>query len=149
MNKREEFCNVIATRVAYPYIWNARGAFEFDCCGLVEWGMAQIGRPYPRNIASRELIDFHPVKVPRGQEKLGCLYLYSSKQTPAIISHVTIYFRQWKNGQKWLIGANGGGAKILTEATALAAGAMVKVVPDIYRISDLQYILDPFTKDDV
>jgi hypothetical protein len=148
VNIREIFCNTLASRAGCPYVWNARGPEAFDCCGLIEWAMAQVGRPYPRNIASAELVKFHPGPVPRGSERLGSLYLYSNPQHPEVISHVTAFFRQWKNGKKWLIGANGGGSKCVSEDKAFAAGAMVKVVLDTYRLLDLKYILDPFSKDD-
>jgi hypothetical protein len=104
-----------------------------------------IGKPFTKDICSAELLNiFHNNKVIKGSEKLGSLYLYSTKQNRDRISHVCIYFRQWKNGKKWLIGANGGGSKVLTEDIAFSNGAKVSLVTDDYRSSDLQFIVDPF-----
>jgi hypothetical protein len=151
MEIRDIFCNTVASRVGYPYIWGARGPDRFDCCGLVEWAMAKIGRPFTNakgtviDIRACDLLDiFHKNKVIKGCESLGSLYLFSSKKNPAQISHVCVYFRKWKNGKKWLIGANGGGSINISESIAFASGAMVKVVPDTYRETDMQFIVDPF-----
>lgn len=145
MEIRDIFCNTVASRVGYPYIWGARGPDQFDCCGLVEWAMAKIGRPFAHDICSADLLNiFHKNKVIRGCESLGSLYLFSSKKNPAQISHVCVYFRKWKNGKKWLIGANGGGSINTNEEIAFTSLAMVKVVPDTYRATDLQFIVDPF-----
>ena len=141
---REWFCNEVASRIAYPYIWGAFGPYQFDCCGLVQWASARIGRPFDHDICAADLLDiFHTKKVIRGAEGLGSLYLYTSKKNREKISHVCIYFRQW-GGQKWLIGANGGCSATKTEAIALSSEAMVKVVKDSYRLADLHTIVDPF-----
>lgn len=152
---RELFCNTAASRIGYPYIWGARGAEAFDCCGLVEWSMKTIGRPFldsngkEKDIRSADLLEiFHKNKVIRGAEKIGSLYLYSNKQAPAIVSHVTIYFRQWKNGKKWLVGANGGNSKCINEDVAYNSGAKVQIVKDDYRLNDLLFIVDPFLNDE-
>lgn len=146
MSMRDFFCNSVASRVSYPYIWGASGPDKFDCCGLVQWGMSEIGRPFGRDICSADLLVLFKDKiVQKGLEKVGSLFLYSTKNNPSKISHVTIFFRQWKNGKKFLIGANGGGSKTLTEDLALQYGAKVSIVGEEYRLSDLQFIVDPFS----
>ncbi len=141
---RERFVEAVISRAGFPYRWGSRGPDTFDCCGLVEWGMEQIGKPFGRDISSATLYDiYHTKKVLEPAAQPGSLWLYSGAGNDNI-SHVMIMIRRWSCGGGTLIGARGGGPTTLTPTKAWEHRAFVDVIQTDYWHNNLVFIVDPF-----
>jgi cell wall-associated NlpC family hydrolase len=143
--QRNEFLNAVLSRVGYPYRWGASGPDSFDCCGLVEWGMAKIGRPLG-DVCSADLITIFKTRVKESEAKPGSLWLYSNNGHINKITHVMIMARAWGGGGT-LIGARGGGHTTVDEKAAWDARAFVDCVLTDYWHPNLVAIVDPFIKE--
>lgn len=149
MGLREDFVAAVASRINFPYRWGARGPEEFDCCGLVEWGMVQIGHPFERDLCAADLYSrFHSNKVLEPAARPGSLWLYSNTGAPDAITHVMIMHRRWANGGAMLIGARGGGHTTTDTEKAWQHRAYVDCVMADYWHNHLVFIVDPFLQEE-
>ena len=140
---RHEFVSAVSSRVGFPYRWGASGPDSFDCCGLVEWGMNQVGVSLG-DICSADLYNiFHKEKVIETAAKPGSLWLYSNTGEADKITHVMIMVRAWGQGGA-LIGARGGGHTTIDDRMAWQHRAFVDCVLTDYWHSHLVFIVDPF-----
>ncbi|HSW39291.1 MAG TPA: NlpC/P60 family protein [Acidobacteriota bacterium] len=140
---RREFVQAVISKAGCPYRWGASGPDAFDCCGLVEWGMNQIGISLG-DIASKDLYEiYHQKKVLEPAALPGSLWLYSGAGNQNV-SHVMIMIERWAPGRGALIGARGGGPTTLTIEKAWEHRAFVDVVMTDYWHPNLVFVVDPF-----
>jgi cell wall-associated NlpC family hydrolase len=140
---RDDFVRAAVSRVGYPYRWGASGPEVFDCCGLVEWSMNQIGVSLG-DICSADLYTiFHGKKVLEPAAKPGSLWLYSNTREADKITHVMIMARAWGKGGT-LIGSRGGGSTTTDDQQAWEHRAFVDCVMTDYWHGNLVFIVDPF-----
>jgi hypothetical protein len=145
MGKREEFVAAVASRSGFPYRWGAAGPEAFDCSGLVEWGMKEIGMSLG-DICSADLYRlFHGKKVLEPAALPGSLWLYSNTGDANKITHVMVMLRKWGDGKGTLIGSRGGGPTTKTIDDAWEHRAFVDVTLTDYWHDHLVFIVDPFS----
>jgi hypothetical protein len=94
-----------------PYRWGA-----LDCSGLVVEAL-DVPDGTAAELATRW--ELHPISEP---PPVGALIYYG----PPWISHVMLVAGIWPGGERWLVGACGGGPGTTTEAAAALDGAIVR-----------------------
>lgn len=148
MSDRDDFILAVSDRIGCPYLWGASGPSAFDCAGLVQYGMTQIGRPFDCDICSADLYRiYHGQKVLEPAALPGSLWLYSNTREADKITHVMIMVRRWTEGKGVLVGSRGGGHTTLTVERAWEHRAFVDSVLSDYWHENLMFIVDPFLKE--
>jgi peptidoglycan DL-endopeptidase CwlO len=83
------FLTVALAQVGKKYVWGGDGPDVFDCSGLVQWSMRQVGITMPRVAADQALTG---PQVALSDLVPGDLLFYHTDPTaPTYISHVAIY----------------------------------------------------------
>jgi hypothetical protein len=83
------FLTVALAQVGKKYVWGGAGPNVFDCSGLVQWSLRQIGIVMPRVAVNQAQTG---PRIPLSGLKPGDLLFYHTDPTaPTYISHVAIY----------------------------------------------------------
>jgi cell wall-associated NlpC family hydrolase len=83
------FLTAAESRVGLPYVWGAAGPRSFDCSGLVQWSLAQVGVVMPRVAVDQARTG---PTVPVAQLRPGdLLFFHTDPTAPTYISHEAIY----------------------------------------------------------
>jgi len=136
MNKKE-FIQLCKQHLGKPYIWGSDGPDSFDCSGLAQALIAQVGLDPPGDQTASGLYH-HFMRPDQGMPvataDCGCLVFYGK---PSRIGHVAICLND-----KEMIEAGGGGPDTTTAKIAQQQGAEVRIRP-LNRRDDIVAILRP------
>jgi cell wall-associated NlpC family hydrolase len=142
---REKFLDAVVGKIGCPYVWGKSGPEQFDCCGLVEWAFAEIGRPFTTDFCSADMCRrFKDKEVLERDAEPGSLWFYSGTGDRKI-SHVMIMLRKWPDSTVGvLVGSRGGGPSTTSIDRSFGHRAFVDVVLSDYWHNNLVCIVDPF-----
>jgi hypothetical protein len=85
----QQFLNAVGGKVGDPYVYGAAGPNQFDCSGLVQWGLEHIGlKNVPRTSEAQWAWVVH---IPESALRPGDLIFEQWPGDNAAPGHVTIY----------------------------------------------------------
>lgn len=121
-----QFLSAAQSRIGAPYVWGGSGPNVFDCSGLIQWSMAQVGIVMPRVAADQARTG--PL-VPVSALQPGDLLFYHTDPTaPNYISHAAIYLG---NGQMLQAPHTGAFVEIVPAFFGSGFAGAVRVYPAV------------------
>lgn len=134
------FMDYIECFLLTPYVWGGTGPWGVDCSGLIIEGLKAVG--LVRNDFDSTAQGLYNLfsQIHRGEVKFkveeGCL-LFFGKSTKAI-THIAL-----SKDERFMIEAGGGDSSVISDETAEAKNAFVRIRPIALR-KDLVAIVLPF-----
>ena len=146
---REMVVREINRHIGAPYVYGGQGRpvdSGIDCSGLVIRCLYAAGLNLGTDMNAASLREyFRGCEIKRNQARPGDLYFYGKP-----VQHVCVCYKVWdvEKNYRMIVGANGGSSSTKTITAAWNTGAFVKVERDIYWLSKLNCVINPFLKKD-
>lgn len=146
---RHRFLEAVRSKAGLLYRWGSNGPFNFDCSGLVYWGLEHVSHfRHDLKFVDMTCIGlanyFDGCQVPVKEAPVGSLIFYGDDDVH--LSHVMIVNWRWSPALFGLIGACSGDPSTTTDARAYAQNAGVHTRKGSYWTSKRRFAVDPFHK---
>lgn len=128
----------VLTQQFKPYGWNSKGPFQFDCSGLVTWGLLEAGGPDLRATHNSQLLFDKLQQISSWQKGMTLLSFYGDG--PDAVEHVMVVFDDGR-----AFGTHRGGRRVVTLADAIRERAYITFQPspsyrrDLLGFRELRY----------